>query len=173
MGREKPELRDDPCFDLIGGVDISIKRLAVTATQAGGTALQLETAAEFLLRHAGTLTEFHHGGCVGGDEDLAYLVHRLLPHVQVHLHPGDNPAKYATYAYDTSDWIVYKAKDNLARNRDIVDVTEHLLALPETVGEVLRSGTWATIRYSRDKVHKPRTLIYPDGTEHYFSGGET
>lgn len=150
-------------------MDNSIKRLAVTATQGGGTPEQLWEAANFL-QSCVELEEFHHGGCVGGDEELAFLVSRMLPHVQVHLHPGSTPEKYATYAYDISSWVVYDAKDNLERNQDMVNATDHLLGMPGEAEEILRSGTWATIRYAR-KAGRPHTLLYPDGTVHYLRGG--
>lgn len=41
--------------------------------------------------------------------------------------------------------------DPLARNRRIVAAVDVLIAAPETDEETLRSGTWATVRYARQK----------------------
>ena len=39
----------------------------------------------------------------------------------------------------------------LARNVEVVDAVKLLIAAPETDVEVRRSGTWATIRYARER----------------------
>jgi hypothetical protein len=44
---------------------------------------------------------------------------------------------------------VREAKHPLERNHDIVDQTDFMIAAPFTESEVLRSGTWSTIRYAR------------------------
>lgn len=53
-------------------------------------------------------------------------------------------------------------KPPLVRNHDIVDSTELLIACPKEQVEVLRSGTWATIRYARKK-EITVWLIDPEG----------
>ncbi len=58
---------------------------------------------------------------------------------------------------------VLESKPYLERNRDIVDASEVLIACPSTREEVMRSGTWATVRYARKKGMKI-TLIFRDGT---------
>ena len=50
-------------------------------------------------------------------------------------------------------------KPYLERNQDIADETGILLACPSGFKEVLRSGTWATIR--RGKIV---AIIFPDGS---------
>jgi len=52
-------------------------------------------------------------------------------------------------------------KPYTARNRDIVDETDQLVAAPKGL-EYLRSGSWSTVRYAR-KQGKPVTLVRPDG----------
>jgi len=44
-----------------------------------------------------------------------------------------------------------------------VDETEWLWAIPGEFKEVLRSGTWSTIRYARKKGKKV-LIIWPDGS---------
>ena len=53
-------------------------------------------------------------------------------------------------------------KDYLDRNHDIVDQTDLLIATPKENTEVLRSGTWATIRYAK-KINKPTWIIETNG----------
>lgn len=55
-------------------------------------------------------------------------------------------------------------EDLLARNRDIVDETEILIACPGHMHEELRSGTWSTIRYAV-KIQRPHIIIWPDGLD--------
>lgn len=50
----------------------------------------------------------------------------------------------------------------LIRNRDIAGFSDLILATPRTREEELRSGTWATIRYTQ-RSNKPLLVVYPDG----------
>jgi hypothetical protein len=49
---------------------------------------------------------------------------------------------------------VYPEKEYIERNHNIVDNTDMLIAFPSTKTEILKSGTWATIRYARKKGKK-------------------
>src|SRR5690606_39175520 len=51
----------------------------------------------------------------------------------------------------------------LARNKHIGESSEVLVATPATKKEVMRSGTWSTIRYAL-KMERPVFVVYPDGT---------
>ncbi len=53
-------------------------------------------------------------------------------------------------------------KPYLARNRDIVNAADVLIAGPGGMEEIMRSGTWATVRYARKK-QKPVIIVYPNG----------
>ncbi len=90
-------------------------------------------------------TEFHHGDCIGADEEAHILVREFLPEVKIVVHPPINPQKRA---YCEGD-VVLPKMDYLARNKNIVNATDILLATPKTLEEELRSGTWSTIRYAR------------------------
>jgi hypothetical protein len=50
----------------------------------------------------------------------------------------------------------------LERNTEIVKACDVLIATPKEQDEVLRSGTWATIRRAR-KYDKKLAVIFPDG----------
>jgi predicted kinase len=106
-----------------------------------------------LLKELGA-KELHHGDCVGGDATAHNIAWRMgLRTIQ---HPPTNPRARAF----TQCTEVRAEKPYLERNHDIVDETEHLIACPRTQTEILRSGTWATIRYAR-KLGKPVTIIFP------------
>jgi hypothetical protein len=54
-------------------------------------------------------------------------------------------------------------KKYVERDHDIVDETDMMISFPPTNKEILRSGTWTTIRYARKK-KKKLYIIYPDGS---------
>ncbi len=109
--------------------------------------------------------EFHHGLCVGADEQAAL-------HVDI---TGEDRPQIVGYPCTTSRLTSWKAREicdevkparkPLDRNHDIVDATDQLLACVAGA-EVVRSGTWATVRYAR-KVKKRVTIIWPDGIVEY------
>jgi len=58
---------------------------------------------------------------------------------------------------------VHPPRGYLDRNTDIVKHSHILIGCPSTLNEVLRSGTWATIRRAR-RIKTPCILIFPDGS---------
>jgi hypothetical protein len=99
----------------------------------------------------GTAAEFHHGGALGADHEASSLAGAIGYTIVVH--PGGTP------------------KENIARNHDIVDVARVMIAAPFGGKELLRSGTWATIRYCKGELkHKPTGgsrplyIVWPDGS---------
>jgi hypothetical protein len=126
-----------------------------TGTQKGMTASQRK-AFEIII---GTPDEFHHGDCIGADEESHELTRYFTPDTPIIGHPPTNPSKRAFCEFDQ----IRPKKDYLLRNHDIVDETDELIATPGGFSEELRSGTWATIRYAR-KTGKPVTIIYPNGS---------
>lgn len=109
-----------------------------------------------LMREQSGQCEFHHGDCIGADEDAhSEAVAAFFVTVS---HP---PTAVSKRAFTRND-IVRQNKEYLARNRDIVDETFGLIACPKGMEE-LRSGTWATVRYAR-KVKRPIMIIHSDGT---------
>ena len=97
------------------------------------------------------LCEFHHGDCVGADAEAHEIATRLGYVVVVH--PSTHPLR-AHCAAKT----ILPIRKPLDRNHDIVDSTDMLVAAPSSKTEVLRSGTWATIRYAR-KHDKPVIIL--------------
>lgn len=102
--------------------------------------------------------EFHHGDCVGADEEARRIA--WAREFQLHCHPGF-PEGHPKRARTDND-ETYPMKDPLLRNRQMVHLADLVAAAPRTHDEVLRSGTWATIRYAR-RLRKHLAIIYPDG----------
>jgi hypothetical protein len=126
------------------------RKVGFTGTQKGAQPTQLVAAEERLrqLREEG-FDEFHHGACIGADEQVAKIAKSLG--FKVVAHPG--LAKDPTNMQFRSDWNgnheVLEAKPFIERDHDIVDVTETMLATPLTYEEQARSGTWTTVRYAK------------------------
>ena len=133
--------------------------IGFTGTQKGATRTQLTTLASFLSGPAELgARALHHGDCIGADSQAHLLA--LDGDIPVVLHPASTSLKRAWSKGATKIW---PAKPPLDRNRDIVDATDVLIACPFQNHEILRSGTWATVRYAR-KQGKQVIIVWPDGS---------
>jgi hypothetical protein len=101
---------------------------------------------------------FVHGDCDGADED-AHNIIVSKGNIEIHKRPCtfDNQR-----AFTKEGTCVAEPEYALDRNKKIVDDGEILIATPGENKEVLRSGTWSTIRYA-SKTNKPVVIIYPNG----------
>lgn len=140
-------------------------KIGFTGSRSGITVWQ-----RFLLRwflyECYTVTEAHHGNCLGADSVFAELVYPRFPTVA---HPCDIVALQLTretaHAYRP-------VKPSLQRNQDIVNECDVLIACPDTMQEQQRSGTWSTVRYAR-RVKKPCWILFPDGSYQTNQENET
>lgn len=155
--------------------------LGITATRGQLTVAQADNLERWI--HDPDVTEVHHGDCKGGDE-LAHSM-ALIARKPIVIHPptvelhrafchrkvtwwafGRNYEKMAEIVWlfppvnREPDFTVLEPLPYLKRNHDIVDTCDFLLALPGTEQEIVRSGTWATIRYAR-KVGRPHEIVTP------------
>lgn len=89
---------------------------------------------------------FHHGDCIGADKE-AFEIAKSLDCYTIS-HPPVNE-KYRAFCKSN---IILEAKDYLDRNKDIVNESIELIAAPLEDEEQLRSGTWSTIRYAKNKL---------------------
>lgn len=124
------------------------------------TIKQLRCVGQILLCHCYTAwkrTEFHHGDCVGADEEAHQLAVALR--LDVILHPPELDRRRAWCENYVAE---REPAPYLDRNHNIVDETEMLVAAPATKDEQLRSGTWATVRYAR-KQGRSIYFAWPDG----------
>ena len=106
--------------------------------------------------------EVHHGACIGADKHFHDIATSLM--INVILHPGVNRQGKCFTRADCQGYNDIKPERYfLDRDKDIVNACDVLIATPRGFKEVLRSGTWATVRYARKK-SKEIWIIYPDGS---------
>jgi hypothetical protein len=120
-----------------------------TGTRLGMTRNQRGLVYEFLTEaksNAGSSQdEFHHGDCKGADEQAFELAAELGYKTFAH------PCTFNSWRAFTESDIILPPLDSIKRNKEIVIVSTIMIAAPITNYEVLRSGTWATIRYAKQK----------------------
>lgn len=107
-------------------------------------------------------SEFHHGDCVGADAEADRIVGAGNRNLIIYVYPPITESSRAFCEGGFNDRIIHKTKPYLERNKDIVDSSEILIACPNSDQEKLRSGTWATIRYAREK-KRVIYIIFPTG----------
>lgn len=148
---------DDQLKAQLTTVESERMKVGFTGTREGMTDAQ-QIALSDVLDHL-MPTEFHHGDCVGADEQAHGMAFETNgERVKRVAHPPTNERLRAFCEADE----VREPKDYLPRNRDIVDETQMLIACPKTAVEDYESGTWYTVRYAR-RVGKPVYIILPNG----------
>lgn len=123
-----------------------------TGTQRGATPDQMACLSALFAEL--DVKVLHHGGCHGADTQAHHLA--LAHNIVTRVHPG--PA-----GTECMSDVIYSVEPNLKRNMIIATLIDGLFATPAQNKEVLRSGTWATIRYAR-KNKKQIWIIQLDGT---------
>ena len=128
-----------------------------TGTRNGMTDEQIAIFEGLIPRPA----SFHHGSCKGADVQAARIVRKLFrDHIPIIAHPGpDGDSNREDSGVDDEKC---PPRSHLARNRDIVNLCDLLIACPFESEEQPRGGTWYTIRYARNRGVNV-TIIYPDG----------
>lgn len=137
-------------------------RLGFTGTRNG-----LTTEQECVLRDA-TVSEickpswFRHGSCKGADVQAARIMReRFKDTIVIIAHPGpiDDQCQEDSGVDDFKD----VPKTHFARNRDIVNKSDLLLACPGYATWQKRGGTFYTMDYALQK-KKMVIVIWPNGT---------
>jgi hypothetical protein len=107
------------------------------------------------------MTSFTHGDCIGADTDAHNLIvsNKLINNDKIYKRPF-NLTKQRSFTKEGIN--IAEPIAPLDRNKLIVDGTDILIAIPDTYKEVLRSGTWSTIRYAK-LIKREFYIIYPDG----------
>jgi hypothetical protein len=126
-----------------------------TGTRNGMTDAQKAAVLSVLLKQG--VTSISHGDCVGADEDVHLLAR--MNGVDVNIYP---PTDSSLRAFCMGAKYMAEPKTHFARNRDIVDTSDILIATPALMVETDTGGTWYTIRYARKK-GKPVLIVWPDG----------
>lgn len=128
--------------------------IGFSGTRHGMTSVQLHCASA----HLESLPDWlHHGDCIGADQQMHHQAY--VRQIKTAIHPP-TLTKYRAFCRGVK---IYPEKDYLARNRDIVNMTNRLIIAPNTMEEEKHSGTWYTYRYAK-KNNKPVTIIFPDGS---------
>ena len=104
-----------------------------------------DTLRELKASNKNGMCEFHHGDCLGADEEAHEIANEEGYWVVAHP-PSDPKARAFVIAH-----CERPKKPYLVRDHDIVDECQILIAAPKSNTEVMRSGTWATIRYGLKK----------------------
>lgn len=129
-----------------------------TGTRKGTTCQQFHALYAWL--RACPAVGFHHGACLGADVEACRLAHDLYGRNAIVAHPSNIGDMTSPVALELS-YMMTPPRPPLARNRDIVNACDVLLACPEGP-ETLRSGTWSTVRFAR-KISRPVVIVWPDG----------
>jgi hypothetical protein len=129
-----------------------------TGTRDALTDAQRSRLKLFIKNLAPEVEQFRHGGCVGADWEFHELVAELRDqnNCEIYVHPSSIYYR----EYWAADWeyprnvpghfTVLSQRPPLERNKDIVQRSDMIIACPGTQANVLRSGTWSTIRYAQE-----------------------
>lgn len=143
--------------------------LGFTGSQNGLTSEQSSTLRSLLTPWASDPEgkSVHHGDCIGADAEFHDIIVSLSDVIAIKKYPCNITSKRA---HCVGGHNVCEPLPPLDRNSPIVRAGGILIACPSSRKEVLRSGTWATIRRAR-KSFRDILYIYPDGlTEGDYNG---
>lgn len=132
------------------------RALGFTGTRAGMTPGQAAAFRAIVRRIQPAI--FRHGDCTGADAEAHDIVRAECRRCMVILHPCDLPRQRAFRRGDATR----EPLSPLVRNHEIVDTSDWMIAAPATVEEMLRSGTWSTIRYARKQMSERLTILWPE-----------
>jgi hypothetical protein len=132
-------------------------RLGITGTRRGMSEAQNFRVSQFLrvLQPDASI----HGDAIGADAEFHDLSRELVKNPWIIIHP---PTNHKYRAFKNGDFI-HDPLTFLVRDDNIIKDSTLMLATPFEFEEVLRSGTWATIRHTR-KFDTPLIIVWPDGT---------
>lgn len=140
-------------------------RIGFTGTRHGMSAEQKEVLIAMLIPEAvepsAERHQLHHGDCIGADYEAAGIAY--YNGFRVICHPPIDTTHRAYFGINAED---RKPKTHFARNRDIVDETDLLIACPQYMDPITKAtkgGTAYTVNYAR-KCGKPVWIVRPDGS---------
>lgn len=121
--------------------------LGFTGTRYGMSDRQKAEIRAYLEQHQADISLVVHGDCIGADAEFDAMCDELKM-VRM-IRPGfstKDPTDTSTRAYCKVE-LTCEPKGNFARNRDIVNGCDRLLATPFDDKQV--GGTWYTIKYAQ------------------------
>lgn len=135
-------------------------KVGLTGTKEGMSLSQRRAVVRWMANHI--VEEARHGDCVGADAEFHHIaltdaVRRIV------IHPPTNE-RYRAFCeggtFGPTEVVILPPKPYLVRDHAMVDAIDILLATPLTKREILRSGTWATVRYAK-KVGRDLVIFPP------------
>lgn len=133
-----------------------LRKVGFTGTQHGMTPAQAADLRQYFVRHRDEITEFHHGDCIGADEQAHNIAVEVLGEDKIFIHPPKDTKKQA---FCESPHIL-PPLEYLTRNLNIVRASDILIAAPKSETEELRSGTWSTVRRAIE-MKRPVMMLHP------------
>ena len=132
--------------------------ISFTGTQHGMTPQQRELLRVLLVKRAPLF--FVHGGCIGADDTADAIAASLGIHRIVYPGPAGPKRVGDAELMARGPVTIMPARPTLQRNPVIVGCGDFLIACPKGTKEIVRSGTWTTVRHGR-KQGKPVRILYP------------
>jgi len=140
--------------------------ITFTGTQRGMTQRQKDGLRTMLRIHGARFgsSDFIllHGGCVGADDEADNIANDMR--IDRWIFPSTIDAKRVDDLFflnrKRSRCAIEPPEEPLLRNRKMVEIGQIVIAAPSSADEVLRSGTWATVRYAR-KLHRQVMIFEP------------
>ena len=112
--------------------------IGFTGTRHGMSLEQIQSFRQLIAEKQPT--GFHHGSCCGADVEAARIVRDIRKGaICIEVHPGPEGDLHQTDS--GQDNIFHKPKTHFARNRDIVDICDMLIACPLEMERQERGGT--------------------------------
>lgn len=138
--------------------ELKVRHVGFTGTRQGMSSYQKAVLKRSMAAASSTDTTniLHHGDCKGADAEAHAIAIELG--WKVIIHP---PIKRIMRAYCDDGAVVLPPMDYLARDEEIVRVSNFMFAAPKSNKEERRSGTWYTVRYAR-KMGKRVILLNRD-----------
>lgn len=139
-------------------------RVGFTGTASGMTAAQMAEVRSLL--HDAVVVELQHGDCVGADAQAHMIA--VEADLRIVIRPGMDDHGRSPKRANCSLILhgvageMKPPRPYIARNHDIVDSTDVLVAAPRGA-ETPRGGTWATVRYARKRGRRI-AIVQRDGT---------
>lgn len=133
-------------------------KVGFTGTRHGMTRYQKDSFLRLFQRL--DATHFANGDCIGSDTQAANMVDEWFPQVVIICHP---PLDDRQRAYNSHFDERRTPKSHFARNRDIVNESDCLIATPVSQPLGASGGTVYTVNYAR-KQGKSVYLLWPDGS---------
>lgn len=134
--------------------------VSFTGTQEGMTFKQMQKIKVLLEELEPTIVI--HGDCIGADEQFHQLVctYRKIfdKQVMIKIYPSTHEHKRA---YCDGDQIMPQ-EPPLDRNKHIASEGDRLIACPKEMTQIIRSGTWTTVRKAKN-LGKIVYVVLPNG----------